>query len=55
MQNYSQALRTLRAHILAHPDSYIAYDLRSLCAMHCNDHQQALSDAMQCTTLNPKW
>ena len=55
MQNYSGALRTLRAHLLAHPDSYMGYELRSLCAMHCNDYQLALADALQCTSLNPAW
>ena len=55
MQNYSAALRALRVHIVANPEDYIAYDLRSLCALHSGDYQQALTDALQCTTLNPSW
>ncbi|KAG7671582.1 hypothetical protein NADE_000775 [Nannochloris sp. 'desiccata'] len=48
-------MRALRTHIMTHPNDYIAYDLRCLCAMHCNDYSLALSDAIQCTTLNPAW
>ncbi|KAL4530764.1 hypothetical protein Ndes2526B_g09255 [Nannochloris sp. 'desiccata'] len=55
MQNYSSAMRALRTHIMTHPNDCIAYDLRCLCAMHCNDYSLALSDAIQCTTLNPAW
>jgi len=55
MQDYSAALRTLRTHILAHPDSYLAYDLRSLCALHCHDFEQARDDALHCTSVNPAW
>lgn len=54
-QDYSAALRFLRSHILSHPESYIAYELRALCALHCSDYPQALSDAVRCTTLNPQW
>jgi len=55
MQNYSCAMRALRTYIMNHPNDYIAYDLRCLCALHCNDFSLALSDAIQCTTLNPSW
>jgi hypothetical protein len=48
-------MRALRTHIMTHPNDYIAYDLRCLCALHCNDFSLALSDAIQCTTLNPTW
>lgn len=55
MHDYSAALRALRVHILNHPSDHVAYDLRCLCALHCSDYQQALSDALQCTALNPAW
>ena len=37
------------------PEALLAYDLRAAACLGAGRHEQALDDALRCTTLNPEW
>lgn len=53
VDDFKAANKILSAHICLHRDCFLAYELRSLCSLHCDNFQQALNDALQCTRLQP--
>lgn len=55
MKDFPTAIKLLTSHIDAHPQCYVAYDLRSYCSLQHRDIHQALNDALQCTRLRPTW
>lgn len=57
IQDYSTA-HTLLTEFLstqAGSQSYVAYEMRAVCLLHCQRYQEALDDAMAATKLNPTW
>lgn len=55
IKNYIVANTLLKLHIQAHPEDFVAYDIKCLCALHCGDYGGALADAVACTGLAPTW
>lgn len=55
VKNYNVANTLLKLHIQAHPEDYVAYDIKCLCALHCGEYGVALADAVACTSLAPTW
>lgn len=41
--------------MLHSPGQFMLHDLRAGCCLQTWQYQQALEDALQCTTLNPSW
>lgn len=55
LRDYAAALRLLTAEADAAPESFLAYDLRAAACLGAGRQEQALEDALRCTTLNPEW
>ena len=55
LKEYPAAGRVLQDYLNRQPDNYVALDLSAFCALHTGDYDVALTHAVRCTSLKPKW